>query len=415
MALITDAKARNLKPGEKPIGDGAVRGLRLEPGKAKGQAKWILRFVSPSSRKRRDMGLGAYPETGIAEARKRGTAARELLAMEIDPIEARDADREAAKSAAEAMTFETAARAIHAELSAGWANGKHVSQWLNTLTVYAFPQIGGRKVGELAPADFAEVLRPIWLKKPETASRIKQRCHVVMKWCWAHDMVAGNPVDVVDYLLPKQPAKRERVRHQPAMEWRDLPAFFEGSVRSETHNVTRALLEFVVLTAARSGEARGMTWSEVDLEAKIWTVPAKRMKAKVAHRVPLSKRVVEILRIQKGRAAHAELVFPSPRGKVLTDMALTAFLRRHGAKSNDVGRTATAHGFRSSFRDWASESGYPRDLAERALAHTIKNAAEAAYHRTDLLEQRRAMMESWGRYVCGGEADNQVLPIRRTV
>ena len=182
------------------------------------------------------------------------------------------------------------------------------------------------------------------------------------------------------------------------MPWRDLPLFVE-TLRAGPHNVTRALLEFLILTAARSGEARGATWGEVDLDAKVWAVPASRMKAKVAHRVPLSDRAIAILEGQRKHPHQSDLLFPSPRGLVLSDMVLTKFLRDQNAKSSEPGRIATAHGFRASFRDWASENGYPRDLAERALAHTVRDATEAAYHRTDLLQQRRSMMEAWARHI----------------
>jgi integrase len=233
-----------------------------------------------------------------------------------------------------------------------------------------------------------------------------------MKWCWAQGMVSANPVDVVDHLLPHQPGKRERTQHQPSMPWQDIPAFVQGALHAGASNVTRALLEFVILTAARSGEARAMTWAEVDLQAKVWTVPANRMKAKVIHRVPLSDRAVGILEAQRALHPDADLVFPAPRGGVLSDMVLTGFLRDQNAHSSDAGRVATAHGFRSSFRDWASENGYVRDLAERALAHTITNQAEAAYHRTDLLEQRRAMMEAWAQHIGGDVASPKVVPMR---
>lgn len=197
------------------------------------------------------------------------------------------------------------------------------------------------------------------------------------------------------------------------MPWRDVPGFVKDRLRGSAANVTRALLEFVILTAARSGEARAMTWDEVDLGAKVWAVSANRMKAKVAHRVPLSGRAVEILTAQRKLQPDAELAFPAPRGGVLSDMVLTAFLRDQKAQSGDKGRIATAHGFRSSFRDWASENGYPRDLAERALAHTISNQAEAAYHRTDLLEQRRPMMEAWAQHAGGFAATRGVVRLKR--
>jgi integrase len=412
MAQITDLRAKKIAPGDKPVADGTIPGLRLEPGNVRGEGKWILRFVSPVTGKRRDMGLGTYPEVGIADARIRGMAARQSIASGKDPIEERNVDRAAREAGTKVMTFEQAALKVHEEQKPGWKNPKHADQWVNTLRDYAFPKIGKKRVDDLIPADFAEVLRPIWLAKPETASRVKQRCHTVMKWCWAHRSVKSNPVDVVDHLLPPQPGKRERVQHQPSMPWRDIPAFVQGVLHANASNVTRALLEFVILTAARSGEARAMTWDEVDLHAKVWTVPASRMKAKVDHRVPLSERGIEILKAQRALHPDVDLVFPAPRGGVLSDMVLTGFLRDQKAQSGDKGRVATAHGFRSSFRDWASENGYPRDLAERALAHTIQNQAEAAYHRTDLLEQRRAMMEAWAQHVGGFSATSSVLLLR---
>ncbi len=399
---ITDVRARSLKPGDRPIAHGKVPGLRLEPGSARGRGKWILRYVSPVTGKRRDRGLGVYPDVSIADVRIRAEAARALIAAGSDPIEVNRAEEQAAKAQREALTFENAARQYHEEQKAGWRNEKHRAQWINTLQDYVFPKIGSRKVGDLAPADFADALRVIWLTKPETASRVRQRCQSVMKWCWAHGMITGNPVDVVDHLLPQQPGKRVRVQHHPAMPWREIPAFFRDVLRAGKPNPSRTLLEFVILTAARSGEARQMRWDEVDLNKAVWTVPAARMKAKVVHRVPLCPRAVEILKSQRATYPEAELVFPAPRGGVLSDMVLTKFLRDHNAASSEKDRVATAHGFRSSFRDWASENGYPRDLAERALAHTIANQAEPAYHRTDLLEQRNGMMASWAAHCASG-------------
>ena len=412
MTQITDIMLKKLEAGSKRISDPTVSGLYYEPGKFKGAGKWTLRFVSPTIGKRRDMGLGTFPEVGIKDARVRALEARKQISNGRDPIDERDNVRAAAKAYAAEMTFESAARKVHEQLSPGWKNPKHAAQWLSTLEDYVFPKIGKKKVAELGPTDFADVLRPIWLTKAETATRVKQRCHGVIKWCWAQGLVKSNPVDVVEHLLAKQPRKRERVQHQPSMPWREVPTFVQGVLWTSQRNVTRALLEFVILTAARSGEARAMAWDEVDLEAKVWTVPATRMKAKVIHRVPLSERAVEILTEQRQKHPETDLVFPAPRGGILSDMVLTAFLRDQKAQSGEKGRVATAHGFRSSFRDWASERGYARDLAERALAHTIQNQAEAAYHRTDLLEQRRAMMEAWANHIAGNVSTDNVVPLK---
>ncbi|MCG9055145.1 tyrosine-type recombinase/integrase [Laribacter hongkongensis] len=400
MPVLTDAKARSLKPADKPVAHGGVKGLTLHPSTTRGRGKWVFRFVSPVTGKRRNAGVGSYPEVGVAEAARLAQGMREQLNAGIDPLLARSEEK-TGSPAPSVPTFESAARAVHRDLLPGWKNAKHGKQWMSTLEQYAFPVLANVTLDRITPALVADCLRPVWLEIPETASRVKQRLHAVMAWGWAHGHCAANPVDVVGFLLPQQPGKAVRTEHQPAMPWRDIPAFvaehLAGAARFDT---TRAILEFLILTAARSGEVRGMTWNEVDFDASVWTVPADRMKARLPHRVPLSDRAVEILRSQEG--LHEELVFPSPRAQtILSDMVLTSFLRRVNAASSTPGRVATAHGFRSSFRDWCSEQGYPRDLAERALAHTVANKVEAAYHRTDLLEQRREMMAVWSRFISG--------------
>lgn len=399
MAILSDAKARNIKPDSPQVSHGGVTGLILIPGKTKGHGKWVLRYVSPVSGKRRNAGLGSYPEVGIAEVGKTALLMREQIAAGSDPLEV----KKEIVCAPTIPSFQEAAETLHAELLPSWKNFKHGQQWINTLKEYAFGVIGSLLLNEIQPGQIADVLRPIWLTKAETAGRVKQRMHAVMAWGWAHGHCISNPVDVVHHLLPQQPGKAVRTQHQPAMPWREIPNFFQNSLKGGNRfDVTRPMLELLILTAVRSGEIRGMRWSEIDLKTATWTIPAERMKAKFSHRVPLSSRAVEIIREQQGR--HEDLVFPSPRNEVeLSDMVLTSFLRREKAASDTPGRTATAHGFRSSFRDWCSEQGYPRDLAERALAHTVENKVEAAYHRTDLLEQRRPMMEAWARF-CTGNA-----------
>ena len=396
MAAITDTKARSIKPGDPAIPHGNITGLALHPSSTKGHGKWVLRFVSPVTGKRRNAGLGTYPEVSIAEVGKRATAMRIELAEGKDPLE----EKAKVDDKPKIPTFEEAARSLHADLLPSWTNSKHGNQWLNTLVEYTFPKLGSKLLPEIQPGDIADVLKPIWLTKPETASRVKQRIHAVMAWGWAHGHCQSNPVDVVEHLLAQQPGKAIRTQHHPAMPWREIPVFVQKHLRtSDRPEVSRSLLELVILTACRSGEARNMTWDEVDFNSKTWTIPAERMKAKSSHRVPLSPRVIEILEGQKGQ--HETLVFPSVRDQVpLSDMALTQLLRRLEAHSDSPGRVATAHGFRSSFRDWCSEQGYSRDLAERSLAHTIKDKVEAAYHRTDLLEQRRELMDAWATFVC---------------
>lgn len=398
MALLSDAKARSIKPDDKPIPHGGITGLTMHPSTTKGRGKWVFRYVSPVTGKRRNAGLGIYPEISIADAGSQARLMREQLAKGLDPLEVKK--EEASKPAI--PTVEIAARQVHEQLLPGWRNPKHGKQWISTLEQYAFPIIGRQPINAITPAHIASVLQPIWLEIPETATRVKQRLHAVMAWAWAHGFCQANPVDVVDKLLPLQPSKAIRTQHQPAMDWRILPAFYQQHLaNAERFDVSRALLSFVILTGCRSGEARSMRWEELDLDAAIWTIPADRMKTQVIHRIPLSLKAITVL--EKVRGLHGEWVFPSPRKQVpLTDMALTTLLRRVEAQSTTPGRLATAHGFRSTFRDWCSEQGYPRDLAERALAHLIQNKVEAAYHRTDLLDQRRPMMDAWAGFVASG-------------
>ncbi|WP_298623095.1 tyrosine-type recombinase/integrase [uncultured Zoogloea sp.] len=400
MAIITDTKARNIKPDDPAIPHGGITGLSLLPSKTRGHGKWVLRYVSPVTGSRRNAGVGAYPEVGIAEAARRATAMRIELAEGRDPLEEK-AKINAAPEAPTVPTFKDAAETLHKDLLPGWKNPKHGQQWINTLIEYVFPKLGEKRLNEIQPGDVAEVLKPIWLTKAETASRVKQRIHAVMSWGWAHGHCQSNPVDVVGHLLAQQPGKAVRTKHHPAMPWRLIPEFVKNHLRPGNRpEVTRSLLEFIILTACRSGEARGMTWTEVDFKNAVWSIPPERMKAKILHRVPLSPRALQILEGQKEQ--HETLVFPSIRDQVeLSDMAITALLRRVKAPSDTPERIATTHGFRSSFRDWCSEKGYSRDLAERSLAHTIKDKVEAAYHRTDLLEQRRELMNDWANYVSG--------------
>ncbi|RBB41299.1 integrase [Burkholderia reimsis] len=396
--MLTDKQAKALKPSDKPVFDGKVTGLLLTPSKS--GSKWTLRFTSPVTGKRRDAGLGTYPETSIAEAREKALAMRKLIESGEDPIDQRNREREAASVVAAALTFEKAARKVHEELKPGWKNEKHAAQWLSTLETYVFPKLGNRKLDAISPGDCADALRPIWLTKVETASRTRQRMHAVMQWAWAHGHITANPISVVDHLLPKQSGKPE---HQPAMPWQQVPKFVSAHLSDhKPTDSTRAALLLLILTATRSGEVRGATWDEFDLFGSVWNIPAARMKAKEPHRVPLSEKALALVKLLKQHRSHESLVFPSPREKVLSDMTLTALLRRVKAESDTAERFATAHGFRSSFRDWASEHGYARDLAERALAHTVANKVEAAYHRTDLLEQRRPLMEAWAQHVYSG-------------
>lgn len=403
MAKISDKQARAIKPGDKAKQSG-ITGLTLKPTKVRGRGKWVLRYVSPATGKRRDTSLGIYPDVPVADALKQGRAAREMLAAGTDPI--------MAKQEQDAIpTFERAARERYAQLSAGFNNARHRQNWIRSLEMHAFPSIGAMTVDAITPQHLADMLRPIWLEIPDTAGRVKQRCSDVMAACWAQGHIQGNPADVVDRLLPKQPSKAEK--HYPAMPWELVPAFVQDQLSGRLMG-SRAALLWLILTGARSGEVRGATWSEFDLDAKLWTVPPERMKAGRRHRVPLSDAAIDLLRAQwpdKREPPADALIFPSVQGKMLSDMAVSMLLRKAGAASDTPGRTATAHGFRSSFRNWAADHHYSMDIAERALAHTIGNKVQAAYERTDRLDARIEMMQAWADHVTGNRRN--VVPFKR--
>ena len=379
MPKLTARGVETLKsPGHHVDGDG----LALVIGKRGGKS-WVLRTVVRG--KRRDIGLGGVSWVSLAEAREKARAARKIAREGGDPIAARKAN-------AACPTFEEAARRVHAEQVVGQAkNEKHRAQWINSLRDYAFPIVGGKPVREVGQADVLEVLSPIWTDKPETARRVRQRIRTVMDWARTAGHFDGvNPVEGVDKGLARQ---RDRVKHHAALPWAEVPAFLPLLGDS----VAGLALRFLVLTAARTGEVIGARWSEVDIDNRMWVVPAERMKAKREHRVPLSDEALAVLDRVKG--LDDEMVFPGQkRGKGLSNMAMLQLLRR--MKRDEI----TAHGFRSSFRDWAAEeSGMPSEIAELCLAHEVGNAVERAYRRSDLLERRRQLMERWGRY-CKGPA-----------
>lgn len=388
---MTPVTVRRKGPGLHS--DGEIRGLYLRVSEA-GSRGWLLRFMLAG--RRRDMWLGSSSELTLAEARELAREARKLIKAKIDPIEHRHRERVEAKrlDGLRSWTFKLAAEAVHETLRPGWKNDKHAEQWMNTLTAYAFPKIGERPVGEIDVAAVLDVLRPIWNTKAETARRVRQRLDAVMRWALAHGYANTNPVAAAVDLLPKQ---RDVVEHHAAMPYKAVPKFVTKLQALEV-SASRLALEFAILTAARSGEVRGATWSEIDLKAATWRISASRMKAAREHRVPLSRQAVALLKAagkQWGTDPKAP-VFPNPQGKALSDMALTQLLR-------GMGHAKTVHGFRSSFRDWCAENGVSRELAERALAHAVKDATEAAYHRTDQLEQRRPLMQQWGVFVRGAK------------
>jgi integrase len=380
--------------------DGSCRGLYLRVAPT-GARNWILRYQVNG--RRRDMGLGGLPDVSLADARERAGDLRKLIRQKVDPLAQAGGERKQAEQrrAAEAWTVRRCAEAVHETLAPGFRNPKHSAQWLSSLATYAFPLIGDKPVSTVDVAAMLEVLRPIWTTKAETARRVRQRMDTVMEWAVAHGYAEKNPVSAASVFLPKQ---REAAEHHAAMPHAQVPAFITD-LRALALAPGRLALEFLILTAARSGEVRGATWAEVDLQAKVWTVPGERMKAGREHRVPLSAQAVAVLEQVAGASGMRDdaLIFPSGQtGKTLSDMTLSAVLKR-------MKIDATPHGFRSSFRDWCAESGVSRELAERALAHAVKDATEAAYHRTDQLEQRRPLMQAWADYADGGQSGNVVV------
>ncbi len=358
--------------------------------------------------RRRDMGLGGYPDVPLGEAREAARRARELVRNGVDPIDQAQAARSSLKAdAAKATTFRQAAEAYIAGQTMSWKNAKHRSQWASTLKTYAYPVIGDLAVSDIEAAHVHKILDPIWGSKTETANRVRNRIELVIDWAIARGhRTASNPArwkGHLDKIFPK------RRKVAPTQHHRALPIDEMYSFMSRLHDVdgtgARAL-EIAILTAARSGEVRGMTWYEIDLSQRVWTIPKERMKAGREHRVPLSPPAVELLE-RLPKIGGTGLVFPGARGP-LSDMTLAAVLRR-------MGIDAVPHGFRSTFRDWAAErTNHPTEVAEMALAHTIKNQSEAAYRRGDLMEKRRRLAEDWATFCYSPpDATGKVVELRR--
>jgi integrase len=392
MGKLTARKVETAKTGK--YGDGGGLQLAVAPTGAK---KWVLRFLYRG--KAREMGLGSYPEVGLAEAREKALAGRRLARSGVDPIQAR-------KRGEGVPTFGEIADEIADQLAEGFRNEKHKAQWRMTLTVYAEP-LRDKPIDKIDTADILAVLRPIWQAKPETASRLRGRMERVLNAAKAKGYRTGeNPAAWRGHLENLLPRQQKLARgHHAAMPYRDIPAFVARL--HERQAVAALALEFAILTAARSGEVLGARWLEIDLDAKVWNIPAERMKAAREHRVPLSEPTLAIL-TKLSEAKVSDCVFPGQRaGKPLSVMALEMVLRRMGIEN------ATVHGFRSSFRDWAgNETHFPRELAEHALAHVIGDKAEQAYRRSDALARRRELMDAWGQF-CGGNVGENVVAFKR--
>ena len=384
MGSMTAVQVRALSvPGRYGDGDGLY--LDIAPG---GARSWILRVQAAG--KRRDIGLGSAKTVTLAEARAAALDAKRKVRAGIDPV----AEKRAARLKAALPTFRQAATLCHGEHSPTWRNAKHAAQWLATLETYAFPVFGDRAVDTIDAPAVREVLSPIWLRVPETARRVRQRIGAVLDWAHGKGFrsVSLN-VSALSKSLPRQPM---RDGHHEAMPWRDVPGFIRQMHASPKGSEgVKLALEFLILTAGRSGEVRGASWAEIDGHAKLWRIPADRMKAKRPHNVPLSDRALAIIdRMVELREGDAALIWPGQSGKKpMSDMTLKMALRR-------LGLSADPHGFRSSFRDWVSEAtAYPAAVAEAALAHAMGDRTEAAYARSDLLDKRRVMMADWASSV----------------
>jgi integrase len=380
-----------MKPGMHADGGG----LYLQVT-ASGAKSWIFRFMLHG--KAREMGLGPLHTISLAEARERAKECRKLRLDGIDPVEARKAKRaEERLAAATVMTFADCAERYIAAHRASWRNPKHAAQWPSTLQTYAYPVFGSLPVQAIDTALVTKTIEPIWHDKPETASRVRGRIEAVLDWAKVRGYRNGeNPArwrGHLDKLLPAR-AKVRKVEHHAALPYGEMGDFV-GALREQEGIGARAL-EFMILTAMRTGEVIGARWDEFDLADKVWTVPADRMKTGKEHRVPLSPAAVAIIdQMQAARVNDHQFVFPGGKlGKPLSNMAMLKLLKRMGH-----GGQLTVHGFRSSLRDWAAErTSYPREVAEMALAHTIGDKVEAAYRRGDLFTKRRRLMEEWAKH-----------------
>lgn len=395
MGKLTAIQVKSLtEPGKYADGDG----LMLQIGKSGGRS-WVLRVQTNG--KRQDIGLGKAELVSLREAREKAIELRKLARSGVSPLE------EKRRVTVVIPTFREASRLVHAEHCKAWKNGKHTDQWLSTLETYAWPSLGDLKVDAIDGPVIRDVLAEIWLDIPETARRVKQRIGAVLDWAYVKGYrTTEAPMRSLARGLPRQPKKDG---HFEALPYEQVPAFLV-SLRARRLSISRLALEFLLLTAARSGEVRGARWSELDADRAIWTIPADRMKAGKAHAIPLSQAARAVLReAERYRMGACDLIFPGqgrrsmdrtadPNSRFLmSDMTLLQLLR-------GMDLAVTVHGFRSSFRDWcADRTSYPREIAEAALAHTLENKVEAAYRRTDFFGKRLALMDDWAHY-CNGPA-----------
>lgn len=387
---------------------GGTAGLALQVAPS-GARSWILRVMIAG--KRCDMGLGGFPEVTLSAAREAARTARSKIRSGVDPIEERRTIRsEIVASRASAVTFDECVATYLKMKKAEWKNTKHASQWWNTLETYASPIIGNLLVRDVNQSHVMRIIEPLWSTKTETATRLRGRIESVLDWATVRGYRKGNnPARWKGHLdvLLATPGKIKKVTHHPALPYLGLGAFMVDL--SNQPGMGARALEFAILTATRSGEVRGASWDEIDLTDKVWIIPANRMKMKKEHRIPLCNKATTILKALP-RISGTKLIFPNTKGTQLSDMTLTAVLRR--MKQNDI----TVHGFRATFRDWTSEhTSYSRDVCEMALAHTIGNKVEAAYRRGDLFEKRCRLMRDWGKFCTTVATTTNVTAIKHNL
>ena len=396
MGNLTAAKAKSLsKPGMH--GDG--EGLYLSVSRS-GSRSWVQR-ISIDGR-RREIGLGSFPAIGLAQARGLAAANRTAVAEGRDPL----AEKRETKRKAAIPTFREAAKRTFEANRPRWRNGKHTVSWWQTLERHAFPILGDMPVDRIGREDMLQVLTPIWSVRMETARRVRQRIRTILRWCMAHGYVEHNAAgEAIDGALPPMPRLRAHLR---AMPYQEVAAALATVEASRASLASKLCLRFLVLTAARSGEARGATWDEIDQDTGEWRIPGSRMKAGVEHRVPLSDAALELLEQARVLRDGSGLIFPSSvkAGHPMSDMTLTQVLRKTG-----LAERSTVHGFRSAFRDWAAEcTSAPHAVMELSLAHAVGSSVEQAYARSDLIEKRRVLMQAWADFVTGDASEMLPLP-----
>ncbi|ASU38523.1 integrase [Herbaspirillum sp. meg3] len=384
------------------VGDGG--GLYLQISKT-GAASWLFRYMR--DRKAVGLGLGAYPDVSLKNARVKADACRTQLAEDRDPLTEKRASQTAAKEPVQkAKTFDECAAEYIADHRAEWKNAKHAQQWENTLAMYASPVIGDKAVDAITLVDIKKILAPIWTRKYETASRLRGRIESVLGWATVHELRTGdNPArwkGHLEHLLAKSSLTLRAVKHHAALPYADIPAFIRAL--SQQEGMARWALEFLILTACRTSEICQAKWSEIDLKKGLWTIPEERMKAGKEHRVPLSDRALTVLHSVKPLAI-GEFIFPGGvKDKHLSNMAMMMLLRRMGHDK------ITVHGFRSTFRDWIGETTqHEFQVAEAALAHGLADKVVAAYARGDLYEKRYALMQDWSNYCWPAEKSKAIV------